>query len=482
MDTHSFQSSENLGGLKLFSILNSLSHDLSDGYVILIDPKGNCFHLTLDAGSNRAQYITGVGKMFQFYGIFQPHKIELTYKGYGVFDYKIFNYLMLELEYPDLLRRSVIVLDSYSDEESESNGWKVILTKAVALTKNPLKVCRIKVRVIRQWRSANFKDSSHKPMIKMVVLDEEGGCIQCTVKSIHVYLFEGIVLEGNIYMLENVSVALNSAKFKPTIHEFRLFFKRETQVRMIEDSNIPMNGFSFVPFTDILNEKNDESRLVDIIGVVTGKGNTQTVECSQLLDANNVSVEEEFLHRCVYKSIVDLKEVTQGGNKNGHPEEIDAFLEKKFLFKVQVKMQDFESIVPSVISVSKLCFDENIIHAFIQKYKVDEFCFPQDDSELLSQFTEHSDLMKETFTASCDNVDDSGSPVLTPVGNKNENAIVALSPSIDTPLATSVPKPSFMTPSKDDINNWCAKPTMAVGDDVEMLATKLRKVVKEEKK
>ncbi|KAJ1381999.1 Nucleic acid-binding, OB-fold, partial [Sesbania bispinosa] len=99
-----------------------------------------------------------------------------------------------------------------------------------------------------------------------------GGRIQCTVKSIHVYLFEGVLLEGSVYMLENFSVALNSAEFKPTMHEFRLFFKRETQVRLIEDSSIPINGFSFVDFSEILNEKNKESHLVDVIGVLTGKG------------------------------------------------------------------------------------------------------------------------------------------------------------------------------------------------------------------
>ncbi|KAJ1380486.1 hypothetical protein SESBI_45970 [Sesbania bispinosa] len=58
MDTHSFEAvfdpqQDHIQVSHTF--VDSVSHDLSDGYVILIDPKGNCFHLTLGAGSNRAR-------------------------------------------------------------------------------------------------------------------------------------------------------------------------------------------------------------------------------------------------------------------------------------------------------------------------------------------------------------------------------------------------------------------------------------------
>ncbi|KAJ1419474.1 Nucleic acid-binding, OB-fold [Sesbania bispinosa] len=236
------------------------------------------------------------------------------------------------------------------------------------------KIWRIKVRVIRLWRSSYFKDNNNKPMIELVVLDEQGGRIQCTVKSIHVYLFENSINEGNVYMLENLCVALNSGKYKPTMHEFRMFFKRETRVTLVEDSSIPLYGFSFVPFVEILNETKDDRHLVDVLGVVTRKVNLiefkkegkpcnyvvieleniegglklrwsvgvsnttynsklfinanipeiedfqmrlkssnsqQGIQFSQLSDHASLTLEEEFLERGVYKSIADLKEVTQ---------------------------------------------------------------------------------------------------------------------------------------------------------------------------
>ena len=63
-------------------------------------------------------------------------------------------------------------------------------------------------------------------------------------------------------MLSNFVVALNSIRYKPTNHEFRIFFKKETSVFLIEDSAIPMNGFSFVPYNQILIEKKEDKYLV----------------------------------------------------------------------------------------------------------------------------------------------------------------------------------------------------------------------------
>ncbi|KAJ1412634.1 hypothetical protein SESBI_20365 [Sesbania bispinosa] len=424
------------------------------------------------------------------------------------------------------------------------------------------KIWRIKVRVIRLWRSSYFKDNNNKPMIELVVLDEQGSRIQCTVKSIHVYLFENSINEGNVYMLENLSVALNSGKYKPTMHEFRMFFKRETRVTLVEDSSIPLYGFSFVPFVEILNETKDDSRLVGI-------------QFSQLSDHASLTLEEEFLERGVYKSIADLKEVTQnsvfvtigtvkdieseynwcyrackkcslglkldgsmfyckkcvthystfvtiysiqhrvvdetdsasfilfdkeasnflkipayelrtsyiakGGDKNRHPEEIDSFKDKKFLFKVQVKIQDMESIVPYVISISRLCFEDNIIASFEKKYQIEEVALIQDNFELLSQFTESSDLLKDNLSVSCDNGVDTPSPLL-PTGKTTSNMDSSVIKVLDVDLAEYCGNASFDTPSKckGEMHSEQTIVRVVVHGD-EQSAKKLRKIIKEEK-
>ncbi|KAJ1418433.1 hypothetical protein SESBI_15937 [Sesbania bispinosa] len=478
------------------------------------------------------------------------------------------------------------------------------------------KIWRIKVRVIRLWRE---------------------GRIQCTVKSIHVYLFENSINEGNVYMLENLSVALNSGKYKPTMHEFRMFFKRETRVTLVEDSSIPLYGFSFVPFVEILNETKDDRRLVDVLGVVTGKGNLiefkkegkpcnyvvieleniegglklrctlwedyafmflkhledhpsesyvvvlqfakmknfkvpeiedfqmrlkssdsqQGIQFSQLSDHASLTLEEEFLERGVYKSIADLKEnsvfvtigtvkyieseynwcyrackkcslglkldgsmfyckkcvthystfvtrysiqlrvvdetdsasfilfdkeasnflkipayelrtsyIAKGGDKNRHPEEIDSFKDKKFLLKC---------------NISRLCFEDNIIASFEKKYQIEEVALIQDNSELLSQFTESSDLLKDNLSVSCDNGVDTPSPLL-PTGKTTSNMDSSVIKVLDVDLAEYCGNASFDTPSKckGEMHSEQTIVRVAVHGD-EQSAKKLRKVIKEEK-
>ncbi|RYR62189.1 hypothetical protein Ahy_A04g019589 [Arachis hypogaea] len=113
------------------------------------------------------------------------------------------------------------------------------------------KVWKLKVRVIKLWTIFYFAKSGMKAPIEMVVLDEEGDTIQCTVKDIFVPIFEGLHAEGNVYVVSNFGVALNTMKFKPTRHKFRIHFKMDTIVRPVQDSSIPLNGFNFVPFKNI---------------------------------------------------------------------------------------------------------------------------------------------------------------------------------------------------------------------------------------
>ncbi|KAJ1411964.1 Nucleic acid-binding, OB-fold, partial [Sesbania bispinosa] len=486
-----------------------------------------------------------------------------------------------------------------------------------------------------------------------------GDRIQCTVKSFHVYLFERNILEGNVYMISNLSVALNAAKFKPTFHEFRMFFKRETEVRLIEDSTIPNNVFSFFPFKDILNEELEDRHLVDVIGLLSDKGdliefkrngkicNYVVLELDDLEggnklrctlwedfahdflrqldeDKSNVSVivlqfakmkffkgsmgvsnntyntkmfvnpnfpevaafktnqsltqlagpvvlsaEEEFLQILEFKSIVDLKEMEQhcdvhyssfdtrysiqvrivdetdsasfmiltkrlpifwiflqlnfGGDKNNHPEEIDAFKEKKILLKVNIKMQNQFSVLPNIIKVVRLCYDENLINAFIQKYKTEEVGFMVDNSEVMTQFIESSDVIKfktleskiaeNTITSisileeiqsmkAFDN--DSSFKKVLPLPDDDEMSINKIGFMVEnselmtqftesndvikdnnTPGMDKCSKSSSIVEEiqsmKASENDSSLKKVLPLPDDAEMSAKKMRKIIKQEK-
>ncbi|KAJ1387997.1 hypothetical protein SESBI_39458 [Sesbania bispinosa] len=170
------------------------------------------------------------------------------------------------------------------------------------------KIWRIKVRVIRLWRSSYFKDNNNKPMIELVVLDEQGGHIQCTVKSIHVYLLRIVSTKGEVFKLSWMGL------------------------------------------------------------------------CSIV---KNVSLIIQFCDK--------------GGDKNRHPERLIPLKIRNPFFKVQVALI-------------------------------------QDNSELLSQFTESSDLLKDNLSVSCDNGVDTPSPLL-PTGKTASNMDSSVIKVLDVDLA-----------------------------------------------
>ncbi|KAK7318588.1 hypothetical protein RJT34_03291 [Clitoria ternatea] len=114
-------------------------------------------------------------------------------------------------------------------------------------------IWRMKVRVLQLWKVPNTIYPSQDGSIEMVVVDEMADRIQVTVKSIHTYLFERVLSEGNVYIFSNFIVALNDQVYRPTKHEFRMFFKRDTQARLVEDFDILKNVFKIVPFSDVLS-------------------------------------------------------------------------------------------------------------------------------------------------------------------------------------------------------------------------------------
>ncbi|KAJ1381998.1 putative coiled-coil domain-containing protein [Sesbania bispinosa] len=91
------------------------------------------------------------------------------------------------------------------------------------------------------------------------------------------------------------------------------------------------------------------------------------------------------------------------------------------------------------------------------------------------------DKIHDNISASFDQVDEFGSPVMIPVGNKIADDALALISPLDAPIGVSLPIPSNQTPSKDDNPGWEAKSSVPLGDDAEMSATKMRKVIKQEK-
>ncbi|MED6147159.1 hypothetical protein PIB30_041488 [Stylosanthes scabra] len=352
----------------------------------------------------------------------------------------------------------------------------------------------IKVRVLKKWSIAQSEDKYQKPMLEMVLMDSE----------------------------------------------------RDTQMKLVNDINFPKTIFNFVPNEAILSHGNAQSHLIDVMGLLTGKGNTiefmrnrktciyvvlelddmkgnGKVRCTlweefatqivkhieeqptseyviimqfgvmgvsntnyntillinpdldvakefrQSVMMSNIpvssmllhisteppySLQEDLLHNCVYKSVSQLNDslengnfatlgtvmdidakngwwyksckysinlkvadetetasfvvydkeatkflglsasdlrvaqLTRGGIKEDYPSKIGGFLNKRFIFKVSVKLEDMNAFQPCKIVVLKLCADPPMIAAFIEHHKIFEQHVPLEMSELLSLTTQ----------------------------------------------------------------------------------------------
>ncbi|XP_025680299.1 uncharacterized protein [Arachis hypogaea] len=131
---------------------------------------------------------------------------------------------------------------------------------------------RIKVRLIKIWTLSTAEQKFQKPMLELVVMDNQGDRIQCSIRNPHRRLFEADLTEGKIYTISNFSVAQNDLKYKATNHVSRIYFKRDTQLRVVQDPLFLTHIFCFVPNEVILNHTNAQSHLIDLIGLLTAKG------------------------------------------------------------------------------------------------------------------------------------------------------------------------------------------------------------------
>ncbi|GLU17647.1 hypothetical protein SLE2022_340060 [Rubroshorea leprosula] len=126
---------------------------------------------------------------------------------------------------------------------------------------------RIKVRVIRLWKQKNFRQSKLGDNIEMLLLDEQGGRIQATLRAS--LRFKDAFTEGGVYTISNFGVSLNEDPYKPTTHKYKIVFNPRTAHSLLNDSSIPNYAFSFVEFDKILNQTQENAFLVDVIGLLS---------------------------------------------------------------------------------------------------------------------------------------------------------------------------------------------------------------------
>lgn len=93
----------------------------------------------------------------------------------------------------------------------------------------------------------------------------KGGKIQATVKNRLIRRFSNVLEEGQCHIVANFGVGQSNGNYRISLHPYKINFFFNTSVRVCdEDLHIPIYGFSFVSFEDILENKLDDKFLVGI--------------------------------------------------------------------------------------------------------------------------------------------------------------------------------------------------------------------------
>lgn len=129
----------------------------------------------------------------------------------------------------------------------------------------------LSVRIVDVWPVITKFKSEH---IEMVIMDAQSGRIQVTVPKEFVAEFKHILCLNNTLEMENFKVCKNEIVVKATPHPYRLIVTGATVITPEDFPAIPMAGFCFKDFEDVLAEKYRPDLLVDAIGAFQEVTNT----------------------------------------------------------------------------------------------------------------------------------------------------------------------------------------------------------------
>lgn len=80
---------------------------------------------------------------------------------------------------------------------------------------------------------------------------KQGDKIQATANDSHINKYRSSIIEGNCYLIGNLTVSKNNGRYKVTRHNFRLFFQNTTAMKEVNSEKIPKTKFDWASFIDI---------------------------------------------------------------------------------------------------------------------------------------------------------------------------------------------------------------------------------------
>ncbi|KAK9750946.1 hypothetical protein RND81_02G231600 [Saponaria officinalis] len=129
-----------------------------------------------------------------------------------------------------------------------------------------VRLTQMNVRVIHKWTRPDLKEKGKIGSIELLLLDAENEVIQATIaKQLVSYLGPKFTV-GEVYTIRSLTVDSNIGLDKATSNPCRLKFLFSSKVQGINDTSIPLHGYRFADFEDILDGKVATTHYIGVVG------------------------------------------------------------------------------------------------------------------------------------------------------------------------------------------------------------------------
>uniref|UniRef100_I1PD88 Replication protein A 70 kDa DNA-binding subunit B/D first OB fold domain-containing protein n=1 Tax=Oryza glaberrima TaxID=4538 RepID=I1PD88_ORYGL len=138
---------------------------------------------------------------------------------------------------------------------------------------------RIKARVSRQWDYHDLNDETKIYHTDLVLLDEKGNSIHVQIYPPTMINLRTLLQEGKVYYFDSFSVRYANRTYRPVTNPLMISFTKWTTLEECIDASddFPAITFSLTPFQDAPSLVDKNAFYVDIMGVITEIGATDTL-------------------------------------------------------------------------------------------------------------------------------------------------------------------------------------------------------------
>ncbi|KAK9755455.1 hypothetical protein RND81_01G026500 [Saponaria officinalis] len=116
-----------------------------------------------------------------------------------------------------------------------------------------VRLTQMNVRVIHKWTRPDIKDKTKTDAIELLLVDTENNIVQATIRRQLISFFASKMVVGKTYNIRNLTVGNNTGLDRATPNPCRIRFEFSSKVQETSDTSIPVHGYWFAKFEDIIN-------------------------------------------------------------------------------------------------------------------------------------------------------------------------------------------------------------------------------------